>query len=102
MRKCLNDMFGGYCSETPQVGETKDISDTFDYPDKEQHSEVREKCSLSPRSCGSYLKFSEVVKTVVGLGSGVRIRTAEKAEVVKHSSKKKKRGEVSHEQGALL
>ena len=92
MLRCLNDLFGGYCSGKPQVGETKDIGDTFGYPTEGvKHSEIREKCSLSPKECGNYLKYSEVVKEAEGLGSGVRIRAAgETAETKKVPRRKKK------------
>jgi hypothetical protein len=99
-------LFGGYCSREPDVDKTEKIgSKEAGYWDKST-------CKLSPRECGSYKKFSEVVKPVEKLGSGVRIRKVGQEEIeelgglskpkVKCGTGRKVKEKPNFEQGALL
>ena len=106
MLRCLNDLFGGYCSGKADINKTEKIgSKEAGYWDKSD-------CKLSPKECGSYLKFSEVVKPVEKLGSGVRIKKIGQEEIeelggltkpkVKCGTGKKAKEKPDFEQGALL
>lgn len=73
MQRCLNDNFGGECKGTPEVIETTEHGhgDPND-PEKGAHW-VKHKCALDPKTCGFYVPFSETLKPVANLGTGVRI-----------------------------
>lgn len=94
MQKCLNDLFGGFCSGEPQIESTEEFSGTG--PKGAPLSAIVRKCSLLPKECGFYKKFSEVVKPAVGLGPA-RINIKKGTE-----TKPKPKHKEPSKQGALL
>ena len=100
-QRCLNDMFGGICKGTPQVNASTDISFSIGggtpYP-----SHTSQKCSLNLKTCGFFVPFSQVVKPIENLGTGVRLISTGVQTTTLTKKKKKQKEEALGEQVTLL
>lgn len=93
-QKCLNDLFGGCCSGKPEVSESTDVGS------EEAGHWTISKCKLSNKTCGKYIKFSDVVKPASGLRPARIIKAGmEKQEKKRCGTKKDKKPSL---QGTLF
>jgi len=103
MLRCLNNPFG-YCNGKPEIVEGSEKTETSGIENKVEFKSAH--CKLNPKTCGHYLRFSDVLKPVKGLGTGIRIKKVAGQET-KEKNKKKgkgkgKKGNVETLQGSLL
>ena len=98
MLRCLNNRLG-YCSGTPQIEE--------ETAENQREGElIVSHCKLDNKTCGKYLRFSDILKPAEHLGTGIRtikvLSEKEKEIEAKKNKKKKKKGDTPTEQRRLI
>lgn len=94
MRRCLNNPFG-YCDGEPEIDKEETLT-SGEVVFKIAH------CKLGHKTCGKYLRFTDMLKPVKNLGTGIRTNVTLSEDTKKKGKKGKKEAVSASQQKRLL